>query len=207
MKHLRKTLSLAVALPLLAGLIGATAVPQPAFATFGGDSDRGGQGDRPEHRVLTTYELLRLNVDSLLGLTIGPRRVYLTIEGPMGIYSSYYVVEAIVHQRDRARHLIERLERAKTEEEKKEILEGLLRAAERRHKASEARLKKEEKILKAAGLLEIYPDRFAPPEIRNNKRIQAYYAMLRATYSEQRYAEMLDAMLSVHTGRYRTIFD
>lgn len=207
MKHLRKTLSLAVALPLLAGLIGATAVPQPAFAVFGGDNDRGGQGDRPQRLVLTTDQLLRLNDSVLLDITLGISRISLKIKGPLSIYSSHHIAIAVRHQRDRARRLIERLERAKTKEEKKEIIEGLLHAAERRHKASEARLKKEEKILRAAGLLRVPPNILAPPEIRNNKRVHAYYSLLRATYSEQRYVEALSGMLSVHTGRYRTIFD
>ena len=206
MKLVRITSNIAVVLPLLTGLVGAMALPEAAFAGFGvsGSSYR---GNAPERRVLTTHQLLRLNDDTLLDMTIGIGRVNLTIQGPMGAYSSHDIANAIRYQRDRARRLIERLERAQTEEEKIEIIEGLRRAAERRHKASEMRLEKEEKILRAEGLLDVYPDILAPPEIRNNKRVQAYYALLRATYAERRYTEILSGMLYVHTGEFRTIID
>lgn len=206
-KRPSKRYMVALIWPLLIGLAVAMAMPQAAFATFGDDGDRGGQGDRPERRNLTTYELLRLNDDALLDITIGPQRIYLTIDGPMGVYSSNDVVNAIYYQRERAGRLIERLERARTDEEKKEIISGLQKAAEKRFKASEKKLNKEKKILGEAGLLRVYPDILAPPEIRNNPRVQAYYALLRATYAEERYAEMLSRMLSVHTGQRRLFFN
>ncbi|WP_007196812.1 hypothetical protein [Hoeflea phototrophica] len=207
MKFAGTTRSLTVILPALIGLTCALALPQPAFATFGGDGDRGGQGDRPQRLVLTTDQLLRLNKDTLLDVSLGIRGTTLRITGPLEIYYGRDIATAVRHQPDRARRLIERLERAKTEEEKEEIIEGLLQAAERRHKASDVRLKKEEKILKAAGLLKVRPGLLAPPEINNNERVQAYYALLRATYSEERYAQMLDGMLAVHTGKRQSIFD
>lgn len=206
MRLVRITSTMAVVLPLVTGLVGAMALPEAAHATYrdGGSSYR---GNGPERRVLTTHELLRLNDDTLLDFTVGIHRISLTIQGPMGVYSGHDIANAIRYQRDRARRLIERIESAQSEGEKKEIIEGLLRAAERRHKASEMRLKKEEKILRAEGLLDVYPDILAPPKIRNNKRVQAYYALLRSTYSQRRYVEILSSMLYVHTGEFRTIFD
>ena len=206
MRLIRITSNMAVVLPLLTGLVGAMALPEAAYAIFRDDGSSY-RGNAPERRVLTTHELLRLNDNTLLDMTVGVPRINLTIKGPMGVYSSHHVANAVRYQRDRARRLIERLENAQSEAEKKEIIEGLRRAAERRHKASEMRLEKEGKILRAEGLLKVYPDILAPPEIRNNKRVQAYYALLRSTYAQRRYVEMLSGMLRVHTREFRTLFD
>uniref|UniRef100_UPI00260256A2 hypothetical protein n=1 Tax=uncultured Hoeflea sp. TaxID=538666 RepID=UPI00260256A2 len=61
----------------------------------------------------------------------------------------------------------------------------------------------EKKVLDAAGLLDEYPTITTPPRIRDNKRVQAYYALLRANYAESKYIQLLESMQYTHAGNSR----
>lgn len=175
----------------------AEAFPGSSGAEFGG---------APRVLSLSTNELQRMNDETLLDLQMG-RTLHVKVLGDMGRYNVYYLLSSIRRMPGESRRLIERIENARNEEEKKEIIDGLLAAAKKRHKASEARLLKEQKILAAAGLLDEYPTILSSPELRNNKRVQAYYALLRATSAKQDFVRLLDSMQSTHSGKFRTIFD
>lgn len=204
---LRMTRNVAVALPLSMGMAGVLATPQPALAFVGGNGETGGLGGRPATRLVTTFELLRMNDDTLLDIAMAQYGNRVRVEGPMGVYPSSAVAHAIRYQRERARNLIARLERARTEEQKVEILSGLLRAAKKRHQAAHSKLKKEERILVEAGLIVEGKYRFIPVGDNDNPRVEKYYTLLRSNHKEEWYAEMLRQMLVHHTHEYRNILD
>lgn len=182
---------------LVAGLTSLT-VSTSALAEF---SDTG-RGERPQLRSLSTYELRRMSEDALLDLQFGgPYRI--EVEGVMGRYSNFILLTALRLKPGQTGRLIERIENARNDAERKEIIDGLLRAAKRRLKAGEAELLKEKKVLDAAGLLDEYPTIISPPRIRDNKRVQAYYALLRANHAESKYIQLLESMQRTHAGNSR----
>lgn len=182
---------------LVAGLTSLTA-SSSALAEF---SDTG-RGESPQLRSLSTYELRRMSGDALLDLQFeGPYRI--EVKGVMGRYGSFILLTALRLKPGQTGRLIERIENARNDAERKEIIDGLLRAAKRRLKASDAELLKEMKVLDAAGLLDEYPTIISPPEIRDNKRVQAYYALLRANHAESKYIQLLESMQYTHAGNSR----
>lgn len=158
-----------------------------------------GRGERPQLRTLSTYELRRMSDDALLDLQFGgPYRI--EVKGVMGRYSNFILITALRLKPGPTGRLIERIENARNDAERKAIIAGLLRAAKRRLEAGEAELAKEKKVLDAAGLLDEYPTIIAPPRIRDNKRVQAYYALLRANHAESKFIQLLESMWRTHAG-------
>lgn len=186
-------------LALVSSLSGLTATT-PAMAVF---SDTG-RGERPQLRTFTTHELRRMHPDALLDLYYD--RNWIEVDGKMGRYSPRPLIAALRLKPGPTGRLIDRIENARNDEERKHIIEGLLKAAKRRLKANDEQLKKEEKALSAEGLLDEYPTIIAPARIRNNKRVKAYYALLRANYAEEKFAQLLESMQYSHRDKSGGLF-
>lgn len=113
-------------LPLVVAF-GATVVSPPQVFANPGASDGTGRGEAPaRHSIrIPFYTLSRMNNSALLDLMQRPNSHFTTrAEGVAGRYDIGILVWSLRYNRQRTIRLIERLEEASSESERKEIIFG-----------------------------------------------------------------------------------